>query len=178
VLASTESQAAFFYRIFPRQVDVGPNKPDTFEWMLGRTRDGTGQTAPRELIHLLNCLREVQVRRLEVGDKEPDGEELFARAAFKEALTEVSRVRLEQTLYAEYPAFRRRLDALREEKTLHNARTLAKIWEVQPDEAARIAGELVDLGVFEQRGTKEDPQYWVPFLYRDALDMVQGTADE
>lgn len=178
VLASTESQEAFLYRMVPRQVDVGPNKPNTFEWMLGRTRDGTGQTAPRELIHLLNCLREVQVRRLEVGDKEPDGEELFVRAAFKDALTAVSRVRLEQTLYAEYPAFRRRLDALRKEKTLHTARTLAKIWGIQLDEAATIAHELVDLGVFEQRGSKEDPQYWVPFLYRDALDMVQGTADE
>ena len=178
VLAATDSQEAFFNRMFPKQVEVGSRKPDTFGWMLGRTKDGTGQTAPRELIHLFNSLRDVQVKRLEVGDAEPDGEELFVRAAFKEALAEVSRVRLEQTLLAEYPGLKARMDALRKEKTLHTAKSLAAIWRASPDEAAADAAELVEVGVFEQRGTKEEPEYWVPFLYRDGLDLVQGTAEE
>jgi hypothetical protein len=41
-----------------------------------------------------------------------------------------------------------------------------------------IAEELVTVGVFERRGSKESPQYWIPFLYRDGLDISQGTADE
>ena len=40
VLRSTESQEEFFFRMFPDQVDVGPNKPTTLDWMLSRTRDG------------------------------------------------------------------------------------------------------------------------------------------
>ena len=31
----------------------------------GRRADGTDKTAPREVIHLLNCLREQEVARLE-----------------------------------------------------------------------------------------------------------------
>ena len=178
VLASIDSQFAFFYRLFPEQVDIGRNKPATFLWMVARTGDGTRQTAPRELIHLLNCLREVQIKRLEVGDAEPEGQQLFARSVFKDALGEVSRVRLEQTLYAEYPTLREKLDALRKEKTLQTASTLARIWKTSPEKASSTAQEMVDLGVFEARGSKEAPEYWVPFLYRDALDMVQGTADE
>ena len=37
--------------------------------------------------------------------------------------------------------------------------------------------ELVELGFFEERGTREEPTFWVPFLYRDALDLIQGKAD-
>lgn len=177
VLDRLQTQEDFFYRIFPEQVDVGPNKPRTLEWMIGRTRDGTGMTAPREIIHLLNSLREVQIRKLEIGEAEPEGEQLFARPAFKEAMREVSRARLEQTLYAEYPSLKRYLDDLTGEKTSHSARSLAKIWNCPEEEASATAAELVEVGFFEQKGTKEDPEYWVPFLYRDALELVQGSAD-
>jgi hypothetical protein len=177
VLATGGSQEGLFYRMSPDQVDVGPNKPRTFDWMLSRTRDGSGENAPRELIHFLNALREVQSRRLEVGDPEPDGETLFARATFKEALPEVSRTRLEQTLYAEYPSVRDRVEKLRGEKTSQRGETLAPIWGLSADDAGRAAKELVEVGFFEERGARADPEFWVPFLYRDALDMVQGAAE-
>jgi hypothetical protein len=121
-------QERFFYRMAPDQVDVGPNKPNTLDWLLTRTRDGTKSNAPRELIHFLNCLQEVQVKRLEVGENEPDGEQLFGRPAFKDALPEVSKVRLEQTLYAEYPVYKDWIEKLRGEKTLHTPDTLANTW--------------------------------------------------
>jgi hypothetical protein len=46
VLKSAQAQREFFYRLFPLQVDVGPNKPETFDWMLSRVRDGLKQSAP------------------------------------------------------------------------------------------------------------------------------------
>ncbi|MCH7662417.1 MAG: hypothetical protein IH859_00935 [Chloroflexi bacterium] len=96
------AQEEFFFRMFPDQVDVGPNKPSTIEWLLSRTRDGTKLNTPRELIHFLNSLRAEQMRRYELGEPDPDGESLFDRAAFKDSLPEVSKVRLTQTLYAEH----------------------------------------------------------------------------
>ena len=105
VLKSTQSQETFFFRMCPDQVDVGPNKPTTLDWMLSRTRDGTQLNAPRELIHLLGSLRTQQLRRFELGEPPPDGEALFARPSFKQALPEVSEVRLTQTLYAEHPDY-------------------------------------------------------------------------
>lgn len=174
---SVELQENFFYRMCPDQVDVGPNKPNTIDWMLTRTRDGTKSNAPRELIHFLNSLREVQVKRIEVGEDVPEGEQLFARPSFKDALPEVSKVRLEQTLYAEYPAQKELLEKLRGAKTLQTPETLADIWGLSPEEAALRAGDLASIGFFEPRGTRQSPEYWVPFLYRDALDLVQGAAE-
>jgi hypothetical protein len=152
-------------------------KLNTIDWLLTRTRDGTTTNAPRELIHFLNSLREVQVKRLEVGEPNPEGESLFDRPSFKDALPEVSKVRLEQTFYAEFPAQKVWLEKLRGAKTLHTPQTLAVIWNVSPETAAAKANELATAGFFEARGDRLAPEYWVPFLYRDALDMVQGAAE-
>jgi hypothetical protein len=171
-------QEQFFYVVFPDQVDVGPNKPITLDWLLTRTRDGLKINAPRELIHFLNCLRDVQVKRFELGDEPlPEKDQLFARVAFKEALPEVSRVRLEQTLYAEHPDQKQWLERLKGEKTLQTPDTLAQIWVVSTEDAITRASALAGIGFFEQRGAKQKPEYWVPFLYRESLDLVQGTAE-
>jgi hypothetical protein len=174
---SVETQEEFFYRLCPDQVDAGPNKPNTVDWLLSRTRDGTKSNAPRELIHFLNCLREVQVKRLEIGELEPEGQLLFARLSFKDALPEVSKVRLEQTLYAEYPAQKQWLEKLTGAKTLQTPDTLAAIWGISTEEATARATDLTTIGFFEARGTQLAPDYWIPFLYRDALDLVQGAAE-
>jgi hypothetical protein len=44
--------------------------------------------------------------------------------------------------------------------------------------AVGVADELVAVGLFERRGPKDAPEYWVQFLYRDALDITQGTAED
>ncbi|MDX1813884.1 MAG: hypothetical protein R3319_03750 [Candidatus Bathyarchaeia archaeon] len=177
VLATTKSQEEFFFRMFPEQVDVGPNKPVTLDWMLSRTRDGSQLNAPRELIHLLGSLRTQQLRRFELGEPVPDGEALFARPAFKQALPEVSEVRLTQTVFAEHPDLREAIEALKGERTSQRPDTLASIWEVDKEVAKEQATALVSVGFFERRGTKENPEYWVPFLYRDSLNLIQGAAD-
>jgi GTPase SAR1 family protein len=174
--ASTTAQETFLYRICPAQVDPGPSKPATFDWVLTRTRDGSKIAAPREVIHFFNSLRNVQAKKLEIGEADPPSELLFQRTSFKEALPEVSRVRLEQTLYAEYPAHRAFLEKLRGGKTQHTPATLSPIWGVALDEATLRANDLATIGFFETRGTRQSPEYWVPFLYRDALDMTQGAA--
>jgi hypothetical protein len=177
VLASAEEQEKLFYRIFPDQVDLGGRKSTTLDWMLTRTADGTGKTAPRELIHLLTAARDQQLRLLEMGAPEPDGEAIFDRAAIKDALPEVSKARYEQTLCAEQPTFKPILDKLEGEKTQQTPTSLAKIWRVSEAEALSKAEKLAEAGFFERRGSKEEPAFWVPFLYRDALNLVQGQAE-
>jgi Fic family protein len=145
--------------------------------MLSRTRDGTGQTAPRELIHLLSSLRESQLRRFELGHDSPPAELLFDRAAFKEALPDVSKVRLEQTLYAENASLKPYLEQLDQQKTQQTVGTLARAWELPEAQSRALADQLTEIGFFERRGERDRYTYWVPFLYRDALRMVQGSAD-
>lgn len=176
VLRDAAAQREFFDRLVPDQIDSGRN-PKTFEWMVGRAADGTKQAAPRELIHLLTRTREVQLAMLERGEPDPDGEILFSRQAFRDALPEVSQVRLEKTLYAEYANVKKHVAALQREKTNQSLRTLAEIWKVSEDEARAIAEELLEVGFFERRSEKGIQTYWVPFLYRPALSMVQGSAE-
>jgi len=178
VLSSSENQNRFFYRMFPPQVDIGSRKSTTFDWILNRTMDGTGKPAPREIIHLLNATRDAQLRQYELGSIEDEGEQLFSRAALREALPEVSRIRLQQTLYAEYPRVRASIEQLSGEKTEHSPDTLAKVWHCDANRARETAEQLTDVGFFERRGTKDSPRYWIPFLYRPATGTIQGSAEE
>lgn len=173
VLSDVSKQRSFFYRVFPPQVDQGSKKPATVDWCLTRTKDGTGHNAPRELIHLLSETRNSQLTRFETGQAAPEGEAVFDRQAFKDALPAVSKVRLTQTLYAEHPSLRPYIEKMEGQKTRHNALSLSGLWETSTMEAERIADQLVAIGFFEPRLS----DYWVPFMYRPVLEMVQGSAE-
>jgi len=175
-LRNAQKQEDLFYRIFPRQVDVGSRNPDTFVWIMSRTSDASKETAPRELIHFLSSARELQLETLEVGSGDPVDEALFERSVLKKALRPVSQVRYEQTLCAEYPTLRKWLEKLEGEKTQQRPSTLADIWGMDYEQTLSIADQLVEIGFFEKSGTKQDIAYKVPFLYRDALSMSQGSA--
>ncbi|MDO8552816.1 MAG: hypothetical protein Q7S01_04845 [bacterium] len=178
VLANYDEQKKLFYRIFPDQIDAGSRKSETIRWLMTRVGDGTRQVAPRELIHLLNQSKDEQIKALELGESVPDGEHLFSPAAMKRALPAVSQVRLEQTIFAEYPNLRQHILMLESEKATQTLETLSKIWNVDEGETLKIASTLVEIGFFELRGEKRKPEYWVPFLYRPHLKLIQGKAEE
>jgi len=177
VLADVREQRNLFERVYPAQVEAGSRKPKTLDWCLARTRDGSGTNAPRELIHLLSTARDRQLRRYEIGEPDPGEETIFDRQALKDALPEVSEVRVTKTLYAEYPALRNYLERLEGQKTHHNDTSLAGAWSIDFEEARRVADPLVEVGFFERRGERQRPTYWVPFMYRSALRLVQGSAE-
>ena len=178
ILADYHSQELFMSRIFPDQVETGPNKPKTFGWVLSRTRDAIEPTAPRELIHFLNELRDVQINRLERGERTLAAGRLFEQAAFKDALPAVSRVRLEQTLFAEYPNLKPYIEALSQQKATQPLSNLVTLWNKSADEASAVASQLLEIGFFEKIGSPQEPSWRVPFLYRPALSLVQGSADQ
>jgi len=144
--------------------------------MIKRVTDATGQPAPRELIHLLESMQREQIVRLERGEPEPEGEQLFERGIFKVALKEVSKVKFEQTLVTENPSIADYMWMLKGEKTEHTISTLAQKWSMDERDAVDIASQLVDVGFFEYRKSGSPHTFWVPFIYRDALEMVQGRA--
>lgn len=174
---SSSRQEEFINKLFPDQVDSGANRSKTTDWILNRITDGSRLPAPRELIHFLNTMRAEEMRSIELGAAEGDQDTLFGRQAIKDALPEVSKVRLEQTLYAEHPDLRPKISALEGEKSTQSVQSLAKIWHVTDEEAATLAEQLTEVGFFEKTGEKDSPTYRVPFLYRPALDLVQGAAD-
>ena len=131
----------------------------------------------RELIHLLGSLREAQLGRFELGHEGPPEKLLFDCAAFKEALPEVSKARLRETLLAENPNLKPYVELLEEPKHTHTPATLARIWNVSGAEAGETTEVLYETGFFERRGDREAPAYWVPFLYRDRTARRHGHED-
>lgn len=176
LLGNSQLQSQFFYNVFPNQIDIGKSKSLTIDWMLSRTADGSRRTAPRELIHLLLQARDEQIKRYQLGNPDPEVNQLFDKFAIRSALPAVSKARYEQTLCAENPTLKVFLDKLEGEKTQQTPDTLAKVWRCTAERATEVAERLVEAGFFERRGSKDSPSYWVPFLYRDALNMIQGSA--
>lgn len=176
VSTSAEAQQEFFDQVFPRQVDAGTRRPATFDWAISRTEDGKGIAAPRELIHLFTVVRDRQLDRINTGEAVIPDEEFFEPQAFRDAHQEVSEIRLQATIYPEYPWLRLWLEALRGQRTLQDINSLEDTWGTTRPESEERIKRLVDVGFFQPRGTITERTYWVPFLYRPALEMVQGAA--
>jgi hypothetical protein len=79
-------------------------------------------------------------------------------------------------LFAEYPEERKFVEKLKGEKTEQTADSLAGIWGMDAEASVAKANDLVKLGFFQVRGTRSEPTFWIPFLYRDGLKLVQGRA--
>ena len=174
--ANVDLQNSFFGAVFPQQVDAGQKQPKTLDWLLSRTADGSGRTAPRELIHLLIEIRDEQLKLYQLGHAAPTEGRIFEKTAIKAALPAVSKARYEQTLCAEHPTLRQFLEVLEGEKTEQSPNSLAKLWGISSEEAITVSDRLVEVGFFERKKLKGRTSFRVPFLYRDALNMVQGAA--
>jgi hypothetical protein len=168
-------QRHVFYSLFPKRFGRRTQTADTFEWILSLVSDGSGAVEPRELIHLFNAARDAQIRRLETGHPQPEGDLLFDLAVFGEALSEVSQARLRQTVYAEHPHCKPWIERLIGERTEHTMRSLAALWSVNEREAGRRVERLVGIGVLQPSGARTAPLYRLPVIYRPALGLLAGT---
>src|SRR6266446_4740894 len=99
-------------------------------------------TAPRELIHLLNCILEQEIRPLKNGGAATANDQLFDRSVFKSALPTVSNARLNQYLYAEYASERPFVSKLEGQKAEQTPDSLANLWSLSRDAAIAKAKEL------------------------------------
>jgi len=176
VIADAQEQEELFYKLFPAQVDLGEKKPSTLDWALSRTKDGKGINTPRELIQLFSHARTIEIKRLETGINEIVDGQLLSRQALKLAVNEVSKQRLSQTIYAEFPELKKYIEDLRGDKADQNLETLASKWGLDQKETLKIAKELEKIGFFEQKGNREAPRFIIPFMYRPYLEVIQGVA--
>ncbi len=176
ILSDHEKQFEFYYQMFPKQVDIGERQSDTFEWILSRIRDGLNNTPPRELIHYYNESVTQEIKEQEINNNKIEEPNIVSRLAIKNAAYEVSKVRTEQTIFAEFANLRTYIKAFENKKAEHTLLTLSEIWNVDEGEAKNIANELAEVGFFELKAAKNDQIYKIPFLYRFYLNIVQGKA--
>ncbi|WP_022902105.1 hypothetical protein [Humibacter albus] len=139
--------------------------------------DGKKVAAPRELIHLFTTVRDRQLGRFDTGQAAIADDVFFESQSFRDAHPEVSSIRLQTTICPEYPWLKDWLEALRGQRTQQDLESLEAIWKTPRAETAERIKRLVDVGFFEPGGAIAERTYWVPFLYRPALEMAQGAAD-
>lgn len=172
ILNNSEARKAFFYRIFPQRTG-GKKSGELFTWILNNTRDALDITSPRELIHLFNETRDIQIKLFDELSYELPGERLFSFDSLKKALPIVSRARYELTLCAENPHLKELLQWLEGRKSTQTVDTLSKVWGIGPEDVYREADKLMEAGVFERKGTRDNPIYHIAPIYLDALNIRQ-----
>ncbi|MDI7418209.1 P-loop ATPase, Sll1717 family [Cronobacter turicensis] len=171
-----EKQIKYYYTLFPSQVDIGEKQSDTFDWILSRVRDGLGYVAPRELIHFYNQTVLEERREQDISSDKAVPPNIVGRQSIKKSTLEISKVKLEQTIFAEYPMLREKIMAFENQKAEHTLDTVAQVWKVDAGQAKVIATQLSEIGFIDQKIFKNDAQLKVPFLYRPYLNIVQGKA--
>ena len=174
ILNDYDKQVCFYYKLFPEKVDIGEKQSRTFDWVNARIKDGLGFAAPRELIHFYNEAISREISEQQKGNNYVEDPNIVSRQSIKNACTEVSKVRTEQTLFAEYPELRIYITAFENEKAEHTIETLKKLWGLDQERAFEVANSLTTIGFFDQKLSKQEGIYKVPFLYRFYLSIVQG----
>lgn len=176
VLSDYEKQVELFYQIFPKQVDVGKKRSNTFNWIKSRVQDGLNNAAPRELIHFYNVSADRERSEQGIGNHWVEEPNLISRQAIKNSLYEVSKVRTEQTIFAENASLKNKIMDLYGSKAEHNLDSLAREWDIHIDQATKIASELSEIGFFDSSTARIEGIYKIPFIYRFYLDISQGKA--
>lgn len=166
---SREGREAVFYTIFELKVDPSENKPTTVDWIMSRIRDGNGVMTPRDLIELVRHARTLQLEIFNRDKVEEDTKVLLYSPMLKEALVRLSKDKVQNTLFAEYPHLRKYIERFKGSKAEHNDESLRKLFDEDP---SGIAKELVSIGFLERL----PKSYKIPFLYRDGADVTQGKA--
>jgi hypothetical protein len=62
-------------------------------------------------------------------------------------------------------------------KSAQTLESFSRLVGVSEERALSLAEQMVEAGFFVKKVEKGEVIYWVPFVYRDALKMVQGKAD-
>ena len=100
---------------------------------------------------------------------------MFSRTSLKKGLSFASKEKVEKYLFAEYPDLRKYFEQLRGGKSKQNLSSLSSLWDCSESDAEKIADKIAMTG-FWKKEKKEQPTYWIQFIFRDALDIIQGTA--
>ena len=165
------SDIELFYRIFPRQIDPGDRKPETWNWIISRIRDANNVKPPRNIIDLINKAREAQIRKEDRANREfISGNILIESDSIKKGLERLSTDRVEDTLLAEANEYAEYIEKFRGNKSEYDFDSIKSLFKLSKEKTQVIIKELSDIGFLESLGTS----YKIPMLYRDGLNIVQG----
>lgn len=171
--ANAEYRSECFYRVFPPRVHRGRKQSSTLRWICNRCSDGRDVVTPRDVLDVL--IRAKQKQQTEcAANAEGTSPFIIGPSALQYGLEELSKRKRQTYLQAEFPQLWKHIEKFVGGKTEHDEasvrRILGKDWKATAD-------DLVSIGLFRKKESRDGTSvYWVPFLYRDGLELTQGRA--
>lgn len=158
-------------KLFPREMTLfGEGRERAFNWLIIYTRDGQGTNTPRDLVELLNFAIQHEIERLNRGENPYKSRYLlFNHEALSAAGGKLSKLKVEQTLFAEHPELRAYIEAFFESIPRNfEMDKLEALWGVDTITAKAIAAKLTDIGFLKQTGRYK---YLIPVLFTHYLGI-------
>jgi len=165
----------FINTLFPRNMTLyGEGSVRAFEWVLVSTRDGQDVNTPRDIIELLNFAKEHEIIRMKRGDYPYRAKNLiFNHEGLSKASSQLSKIKMEQTIFAEHPELREAIDHFNESPTRNfDLEKLQDLWGLNRLETINVASKLSDIGVLRM---VRKGQYLIPVLYTHYLGISPQT---
>lgn len=168
--SNQEYRREVFYRIFPNKLRNGPNQSATMKWIFDHIADGKGVVTPRDAIDLLSRAKQYQ-QNIFANDSDGESEYLFSSAAIIHGLNELSIRKKETYLEAEFPHLWQEIRKFENGKTEYDEESLRKILG---SKARELIEQLVSIGFLSKKIKSKKLVFWVPYIYRKALNLKQG----
>ena len=158
-----------FYKIFPEQIQKGKNQPKTFEWIYNRCLDGNNNITPRDVIDLLEYVKQKQ---LKLFKSNPTPQNIFfSPTSITQALEELSKKKKETYLQAEFPHFWPDIKLFEHGKAEHNDKSLEKLLGSEWKKKIEDFDNIGFIKYFPSSGS-----YKIPIIWRAGLNIKQRKA--
>ena len=161
---------AIWYCLMPDKIVSGGQKGKSLKWILSSTCDGTGAFNPRNVLTFLSL---AQTRSLDVIRMNPQSlraGEVISSSAIQSAFGELSRVRLEDTILAEFPEARPFVDKMRGGVATFDSKEELCNTILGTESSKQSCDEIIDrliyIGLIKRISHQ---RHAVAFLYRPAL---------
>lgn len=170
--ASATYRKECFDKIFPPTVHKGTRQSKTIRWICNRCADGCGVVTPRDVLDLL--LRSKQ-KQMDIYGANSDGssEWIIDSTAIQYGFEELSRRKRDTYLKAEFPHLWKDIEKFMGGKTDYGEAAIKKLFGTKWKE---ITGNLLSIGFLSKSEKAGKTVYSVPYLYRHAMGVTQGTA--
>jgi hypothetical protein len=161
-----------FNHLFCAFVGSGNEKVPTWDWILKRLEDGNGTRSPRNLIDLVNKAKERQIRKEErLSKRAIRPHHLIESDSLNDSFEDLSIMRVDDTLIAEYPELAPVIETFREGKATWDTQSIGLHLNVEGDELAVVIDKLLAIGFFAPFGKAK---YRIPLLYRPGMNIKNG----
>jgi len=179
IVGSEDYVLKIFYCIFEPTVsskaDVDQSKYATHQWILKRLIDGTGNSFPRELIHLGNKAVEIQREINRIAGKHTSIR-LIGVQALKEAYKSISQYRCDTYLYSEFPYLKQHFDVFRgSDSAVFHREELYMLFEPLTPKGDEAIRAVYDVGLLQPMGNNVDSsrKFKIPLLYLAGLGISE-----